>query len=144
MKATLHTDGGARGNPGPAGIGAVLKISSSSADKGEEQLLFKKYIGSNTNNQAEYMALLLGLEEAHKAGVTEIECYLDSELVVKQLKREYKVKDGGLAILFVKVWNKMNDFKKVSFHHIRREQNTLADKLVNEALDEHIKGKKLL
>jgi len=131
IKATLHTDGGARGNPGPAGIGAVLKI-------GEKELLFKKYIGSTTNNQAEYQALLLGMKEAKEAGVDELECYLDSELVVKQLKREYKVKDGGLAILFVKAWNQMNDFKKVSFHHVRREQNMLADKLVNEALDEHI------
>ena len=131
IKATLHTDGGARGNPGPAGIGAVLKI-------GEKELLFKKYIGSTTNNQAEYQALLLGMKEAKEAGVDELECYLDSELVVKQLKREYKVKDGGLAILFVKAWNQMNDFKKVSFHHVRREQNKLADKLVNEALDEHI------
>lgn len=142
MKAILHSDGGARGNPGPAGIGAVLKISASSADKGDKEFLFKKYIGSTTNNQAEYQALLLGMHEAALAGVTELECYLDSELVVKQLKREYKVKDGGLAILFVKVWNQMNDFKKVSFHHIRREQNKLADQLVNEALDEHIKGKK--
>lgn len=135
MKATLHTDGGARGNPGPAGIGAVLKI-------GEKEFLFKKYIGSTTNNQAEYQALMLGMHEAALAGVTELECYLDSELVVKQLRREYKVKNGELAILFVKVWNQMNDFKKVSFHHIRREQNALADKLANEAMDEHTKGKK--
>lgn len=131
-KATLHTDGGARGNPGPAGIGAVLKI-------GEKEKLFKRYIGETTNNQAEYQALLLGLREAKDAGVTELECYLDSELVVKQMKREYKVKDKDLAILFVKVWNQMNDFKKVSFHHVRREQNKLADQLANEAMDEHLK-----
>ncbi len=130
-RATLHSDGGARGNPGPAGIGAVLKI-------GDKEFLFKKYIGETTNNQAEYQALLLGLSEAKKAGVAELECYLDSELVVKQLNRQYKVKDGGLAILFVKVWNQLNDFKQVTFHHIRREQNKLADKLANEAMDEHI------
>lgn len=128
IKATLHTDGGARGNPGPAGIGAVLKI-------GEKESLFKRYIGETTNNQAEYQALLLGLREAKEAGATEVECYLDSELVVKQLKREYRVKDKDLAVLFVKVWNLMSEFKKVSFHHVRREQNKLADQLANEAMD---------
>jgi ribonuclease HI len=126
--AILHTDGGARGNPGPAGIGAVLKI-------GEKEHLYKKYIGEATNNQAEYRALLLGLEKAAEEGIGEIACYLDSELVVKQMRREYRVKDKDLAVLFVKVWNLMSKFKKVSFHHVRREQNKLADKLVNEAID---------
>ena len=129
-KATLHTDGGARGNPGPAGIGAVLKI-------GEKELLFKKYIGETTNNQAEYQALLLGLREAKQVGATEVECYLDSELVVKQMRREYKVKDKDLAVLFVRIWNLMSEFKKVTFHHIRREENKLADQLANEAMDAH-------
>ena len=137
IKATLHTDGGARGNPGPAGIGAVLKIfASAKAGEGEKELLFKKYIGETTNNQAEYRALLLGLEKAKLEGVAELECYLDSELVVKQLKREYRVKDKDLAVLFVKVWNLMPEFKKISFHHIRREQNKLADQLANEAMDD--------
>jgi len=132
MKAILHTDGGARGNPGPAGIGAVLKV-------GEKEHLFKRYIGEATNNQAEYQALLLGLEKTEEAGATEVECYLDSELVVKQLRREYKVKDKDLAVLFVRVWNLMSGFKKVSFHHVMREQNKLADQLVNEAIDEYLK-----
>lgn len=135
IKATLHTDGGARGNPGPAGIGAVLKIDNT-------EHLHKRFIGKATNNQAEYEALLMGLRAAADAGATEVECFLDSELVVKQLNREYKVKDGNLAVLFVKVWNLMNEFKKVSFHHIRREQNKLADQLANEAMDEHAKAKK--
>ena len=124
IKATLHTDGGARGNPGPAGIGVVLKV-------GAKEHLFKKYIGEATNNQAEYQALLLGLEKAKEEGVTEVECYLDSELVVKQLKRQYRVKDKDLAVLFVKIWNLMSGFKKVSFHHVMREQNKLAYQLVN-------------
>ncbi len=128
-KATLHSDGGARGNPGPAGIGAVLKI-------GEKEILMKKYIGETTNNQAEYRALLMGLEKAAEHKVTEIECYLDSELVVKQMKREYRVKDKDLAALFIKVWNLMGQFKKISFHQVRREQNKLADQLANEAMDE--------
>jgi len=128
MKAIIHTDGGARGNPGPAGIGAVVKI-------GDKQWELKKYIGETTNNQAEYRALILGLEKAGEHGATEVDCLLDSELVVKQMKREYKVKDKDLAVLFVKVWNLMSKFKKVTFKHIYREDNKLADKLVNEAID---------
>lgn len=129
---TLYTDGGARGNPGPAGIGAVLTI-------GEEQYLFKKYIGETTNNQAEYQALILGLEEAIKHGVKEIDCFLDSELVVKQLKREYKVKDKDLATQFVRVWNLMQQIGKVTFTHVPRAENKIADRLVNEVLDEKMK-----
>ena len=129
IKGTLHTDGGARGNPGPAGIGAVLVV-------GEDKKFYKKYIGETTNNQAEYRALLLGLEKAKEEGVTELECYLDSELVVKQLNREYKVKDKDLAMQFVKVWNLAQHFKSVKFIHIFREANKEADKMVNEAIDE--------
>ena len=131
-KATLHSDGGARGNPGPAGIGAVLRL-------GETEHLYKKFIGHATNNQAEYEALILGLSHAKEMGVTEVECYLDSVLVVKQMKREYRVKDKDLAILFVKVWNLMSAFKKVTFTHVRREQNKLADQLVNKVIDETLK-----
>lgn len=127
-KAILHTDGGARGNPGPAGIGAVLEI-------GGEKFFYKKYIGEATNNQAEYQALILGLEKAKDAEVEEVECLLDSELVVKQLNREYRVKDKDLAVLFVKVWNLAQGFKQVTFKHVFREQNKEADKLVNEAID---------
>ena len=132
MKAIIHSDGGARGNPGPAGIGAVVKI-------GEKEHLFKKYIGKTTNNQAEYQALILGLTHAKELGAIEADCFLDSELVVKQMRREYKVKDKDLAVQFVKVWNLMSEFKKVTFNHVRREQNKLADQLVNEAIDEHLK-----
>ncbi|MEI6288457.1 MAG: ribonuclease HI family protein [bacterium] len=128
-KATLHTDGGARGNPGPAGIGAVLNIDG-------EKKFYKKYIGETTNNQAEYQALILGLTKAEELGIQEIDCLLDSELVVKQLNRQYKVKDAGLAILFVKVWNLAQKFKSISFKHIYRENNKEADALVNQAIDE--------
>lgn len=130
MKAILHTDGGARGNPGPAGIGAVLKF-------GDKEHCYKRYIGEATNNQAEYRALILGLEKARELGASEVECRLDSELVVKQLNREYRVKDRDLAQLFVQVWNLSQGFKKAVFKHIFREQNKLADRLVNEAIDEH-------
>lgn len=127
-KATIHTDGGARGNPGPAGIGAVIKL-------GDKIHHHKKYIGEATNNQAEYQALILGLEKAKDLGVKEVDCLLDSELVVKQLNREYRVKDKELALLFVKVWNLAQQFEKITFKHIFREANKEADKLVNEAID---------
>lgn len=129
IKAILHTDGGARGNPGPAGIGVVLKV-------GDKEKKFKKYIGESTNNQAEYQALIFGLNEAIGDGADEVDCYLDSELVVKQLNNEYKVKNEGLAPLFIKVFNLKQQFKKIKFIHIFREDNEAADKLVNEAIDQ--------
>ncbi len=127
-KAIIHSDGGARGNPGPAGIGVVIEIEG-------KKKMFKQYIGEATNNQAEYKALLLGLEKAKEIGVKEVECLLDSELVVKQLKREYKVRDKELALLFIKVYNLAQTFEKITFKHIYREDNKEADKLVNEAID---------
>lgn len=130
MKTKLFTDGGARGNPGPAAIGGVLY-------QGEKEIAhFSQYIGETTNNQAEYKALLAGLELARKHQVTDLECFLDSELVVKQLKKEYKVKDAELAKLFVKVWNLSQEFSGISFTHVRRELNKEADRLVNLALDQ--------
>jgi len=131
MKTTLYTDGGARGNPGPAGIGAVLNIDGEKSE-------FKKYIGETTNNQAEYQALILGLEKAREAKVEEIDCFLDSELVVKQLNRQYKVKNPDIAKVFVKVWNLAQQFKKITFKHVFREDNKEADRLVNEAIDEKL------
>ncbi len=127
----LRTDGGARGNPGPAAIGVVLENESGKVVK-----KFGRYIGETTNNQAEYQALLAGLEAAKKLGATEVTCYLDSELVVKQLSRQYKVKDKGLAPLFVKVWNLAQSFASVTYSHVPREQNRRADALVNQALDD--------
>lgn len=130
MKLISFSDGGARGNPGPAGIGAVLYN-----EKNEllEELSF--YLGETTNNQAEYRALIMALEKAQVLGATEMECYLDSELVVKQLNREYKVKNQDLAPLFLKVHNISLAFKKISFHHVPREKNSVADGLANRAMD---------
>lgn len=130
MKITIYSDGGARGNPGPAGIGAVLKNKD-----GEVLAEISEYIGETTNNQAEYKAILAALEKAVKLGATELECFLDSELVVKQLNGEYRVKNKDLAPLFVKIYNLTHSFKKVEFKHVRREQNKEADKLANEAMD---------
>ncbi|MDO8571860.1 MAG: ribonuclease HI family protein [bacterium] len=128
-----YTDGGARGNPGPAGIGAVVVHKKSG-----KRYHFKRYIGVTTNNQAEYRALLLALEKVREMGGTEVECFMDSELVCKQLKREYRVKNPDLAPLFLKIWNLSTEFEKIRYTHIRREKNKEADALVNEALDEHI------
>jgi ribonuclease HI len=129
-KLKLFTDGGARGNPGPAGIGAVIFD-----EKGNVVAEISEYIGETTNNQAEYKALIAGLTKAKELGASELEVFLDSELVVKQLNREYRVKDKDLAPLFVQVYNTSLSFKKIIFKHIFREKNELADKLVNQALD---------
>jgi len=126
----IFTDGGARGNPGPAGIGAVILD-----EHGKVIKKISEYIGEATNNQAEYQALIAGLTKAKEMGTLELEVFLDSELVVKQLSREYRVKDKDLAPLFLSVYNISLGFKKIVFKHIRREKNELADKLVNQALD---------
>lgn len=129
-KLIIYTDGGARGNPGPAGIGAIAYDS-------EKNVVFEisEYIGETTNNQAEYRALLAAIEKAQELKVQEIEFFLDSELVVKQLNREYKVKNQDLAPLFVKIYNATMTFKKVEFKHVRREFNKEADRLANLAMD---------
>jgi ribonuclease HI len=97
-----------------------------------------EYIGRTTNNQAEYRALIRGLEKAKELGATEVRCHLDSELIVRQLNREYKVRDKDLAPLFVKAWNLAQGFKRVTFVHIPRSKNRRADALVNHALDRQV------
>ena len=140
QKLIIHTDGGARNNPGPAGIGITLTpVSPLPKGEGKERSdgvrEISEYIGETTNNQAEYKAVIRALEEAKKLGAEELEFYLDSELVVKQLKREYKVRDKDLAPLFIKVYNLSQGFKKVTFKHVIRERNKEADALVNRAID---------
>lgn len=131
--ATLFTDGGARGNPGPAGIGYVLRI----ADK--EAIFHGEYIGETTNNQAEYRALIAGMTRARAESVQELECFLDSELVVKQLNGQYKVKHPDLKPVVETVRSLKAHFSKVTFTAVRREKNKEADALVNGALDEQLK-----
>jgi ribonuclease HI len=128
MKAVVYTDGGARGNPGPAAIGVVLHL------EGKESVHIGEAIGDATNNIAEYRALLHALREAKSRGVTELECRLDSELVVKQLNREYKVRERHLAPLFVQVWNLAQGFRSIRFVAVPRSENREADHLVNKAL----------
>lgn len=135
-KLTTYTDGGARGNPGPAGIGVVIMEGERLVDS------FGRYIGETTNNQAEYRALIAALERASELGAKEVECKLDSELVVKQMRREYKVRDLGLQPLFLRAYNLSTGFGNISFTHIRRELNSAADAEVNKAIDCHLQGKK--
>lgn len=131
----IFTDGGARGNPGPAGIGAVLYNK-----KKEKVAEISKYLGVATNNQAEYKALIEALKKAKELGAKNIAAFLDSELVVKQLNREYKVKNKDLAPLFLEVYNLSLSFSKISFTHVYREDNKEADKLANKAMDELFLG----
>ena len=130
LKLIIHTDGGSRGNPGPAATGVYITNE-------KQEVVFEegRYLGRMTNNQAEYRALVDALGHAERLGASEVACFLDSELIVKQMKHEYKVKDAGLAELFLKVSNLLTKFKKYSFTHVRREFNKDADRLVNEALD---------
>lgn len=130
---TIHTDGGARGNPGPAGAAAVL------SQHGAVLAEVKQYLGDScTNNFAEYQGLLLGLAKAQALGLADesIEVRMDSELVVKQMRGEYKVKDAGLKVEFAKARELLQRFASVRFVHVPREENTDADRLVNETIDE--------
>lgn len=131
MKAVLHADGGARGNPGPAGIGVVLK-DESGAVIGE----IAQGIGRATNNVAEYKALIAGLELALARGVTQIEVYLDSELVVSQLRGEWKIKKDTLRSLAVEARRLLNRFDISSLSHVPRGMNEDADKLANQGMDQ--------
>jgi ribonuclease HI len=129
----IYTDGGARGNPGPAGIGVAIWDGNNLVGT------YSKYIGEATNNQAEYQAVIFGLEQAKRLRGHDLDFYLDSELVVSQLNRAFKIKDQLLGSLFVKAWNLMVGFKSVRFHHVPREQNRGADMLVNKAIDGYSK-----
>lgn len=126
----IWTDGGARGNPGPAGIGVVVKDNT-----GKTLAEISEYIGEATNNQAEYRALIAALHTAKSLGAEEIDVYLDSQLIVEQINRNYKVKDADLAKLFVEAWNVLQGFRKTHFSHVPRERNREADLLVNQAID---------
>jgi ribonuclease HI len=126
----IYTDGGSRGNPGPAGFGVVFYDA-------ERNIIseFDRYIGVATNNQAEYQAIVFALEKAAEAGAHSLSLFLDSELAVKQLNGEYKVKNKDLASLFLKIHNLKTKFSSVSFTHVRREHNKEADRLANQAMD---------
>jgi ribonuclease HI len=137
MKVCIHTDGGSRGNPGPAASGAVINAVSVD-EEGEVLARVSRYLGKTTNNQAEYMAIIIGLERAKMLGADEVEVVMDSELCVRQMNGEYKVKNPDIAKRFVEVHNLIQDFRKVTFRHVLREKNKEADALVNECIDSHL------
>ncbi|MDX6396953.1 MAG: ribonuclease / adenosylcobalamin/alpha-ribazole phosphatase [Gaiellaceae bacterium] len=130
MKAKLWTDGGARGNPGPAAFAYVLED-----ENGDVLAAHGEAIGVATNNVAEYSALIAGLEKAVELGVEELEVISDSELMVKQMRGEYKVKNEALRELSLRAATLARRLGRVAYTAVRREQNKLADQLVNEALD---------
>jgi ribonuclease HI len=130
QRLVVNVDGGARGNPGPAAIGVVV-----STPDGEVLEEHAERIGSATNNVAEYRALMLGLERALALGAREVELIGDSELVVRQVQGEYKVRDEVLWRLNKHVIRALAEFDSWSIRHVRREDNEAADRLVNEVLD---------
>ena len=130
MRARLSTDGGARGNPGPAAYGYVLE-----AEDGHVLDARGKAIGVATNNVAEYRGLVAGLTKAVELAVPEVEVVSDSELLVKQMRGEYRVKNRALQELVGQASRLADRLPRVRYTHVRRAENELADRLVNEALD---------
>ncbi len=144
-KIIIYTDGGSRGNPGQAAAGAVFYN-----EKGEKIGEFGKYLGDNlTNNEAEYMAAIFGLEKfkakfgKRLAKEAEVSLNSDSELLVKQITGKYKIENEKLQPLFLKLWNLLLDFKKVTVKAVSRNKNKEADRMVNETLDGEKKATKL-
>jgi ribonuclease HI len=132
MKLKVHTDGGSRGNPGPAAIGVVIETES------DGKMTFNKSIGNTTNNIAEYTALQAALDfmsEKYNTCEANVEFYLDSELIVKQMNKVYKVKDPTLKTMYEAIQVKLQNYATVAFTHVYREYNKEADALVNQALD---------
>ena len=130
MKATLYTDGGSRGNPGPAAAAYVLETEDGTVLEARGEV-----IGVATNNVAEYRALVAGLAKALERGVDEVEVVSDSELVVKQMNGEYRVKNAVLVELSLEAARLARQIGRVRYRSVRREENEIADRLVNEALD---------
>jgi ribonuclease HI len=130
VKVVVNVDGGSRGNPGPAAIAAVVQDAGGGVLEESAQP-----IGRATNNVAEYRALLLGIERAAALGASELELVGDSELIVRQVEGRYKVKDATMKELHAQVRRALAGFEDWSIRHVRRELNSEADRLVNEALD---------
>jgi ribonuclease HI len=131
MKATLYADGAARGNPGPAGAGAVLL-----GDDGAVLAEATKFLGVATNNVAEYTGLIIGLEAAKRLGVDELDVRMDSLLVVQQMRGLWRIKHPGLRPLALRAGALLAEFPRRTVAHVPREQNGLADALSNRAIDE--------
>lgn len=130
-KVRVYSDGAARGNPGPAGAGAVVL-----GESGKVLAAIGRYLGVQTNNVAEYEGLLLGLRHALKHEATELEVLADSQLLIRQLAGVYRVRNAGLMPLYEEAKRLLRQFKKVELRHIPREQNSAADEMSNRAIDE--------
>lgn len=130
----IRVDGASRGNPGQAGAGAVIRDP-----KGNVARELRKYLGVMTNNMAEYSALVMALAEAKAMGVSEVEVFADSELMVKQITGKYKVKSADLKPLYDEAYSLLKGFRRYKIVHVYREENSLADKLANEAIDRRAK-----
>ena len=131
LRVQVHVDGGARGNPGPAGAGVCIV----DADGGRVLYRGGIFLGHATNNVAEYRGMLHGLETAATLGADEVELIADSQLIVRQMTGQYRVRNPGLKPLYEAARELAGKFGKCSFRHVRREQNTQADRLVNMAID---------
>jgi|APLak6261679142_1056127.scaffolds.fasta_scaffold00098_13 ribonuclease HI len=133
LRLRLYSDGAARGNPGPAGAGAVLvEPSGQVVDK------LGKFLGHQTNNYAEYMGLLMGLKRARELGVREVEVFADSELMIRQLGGRYQVKSPSLRPLYEEALKVLNEFERVKLVHVPREMNRAADEMSNRAIEERM------
>jgi len=128
-RAVLRSDGGARGNPGPAGAGFVIEVDGEIVCRGG------RYLGIATNNVAEYEAMIWGLENVRELGHRSVSVFADSELLVKQVNGQYKVKNAGLKPLFLRVLALLRAFESFEVCHVRREDNCAADAMANEAMD---------
>lgn len=132
-KIVMYSDGGSRGNPGPSALGVYIET----LDK-----QFGEFLGIKTNNEAEYLAIVAGLKKIKavvgkaRAKNTEVECRMDSELAVRQLTHQYKVEKEHIQKLCFLVWNLTHDFARVTFVHVPREKNTIADAMANQDMDE--------
>lgn len=131
-KIVMYSDGGSRGNPGPAALGVYIETIGKR---------YGEFLGTKTNNEAEYAAIIFGLKKIKsllgkaKAKRIRVECRMDSELACRQLNHEYKIENEKLQLLFLEIWNLTLDFSEVIFVHVRRELNTVADAAANEAMD---------
>jgi ribonuclease HI len=132
---SLYTDGASRGNPGPSGAGAILLDG-----EGRRLLELNRFLGTATNNEAEYHGLIAGLKAAEDLGVARLRIFLDSELVVKQLRGEYRVRNARLQVLFKEVASRLQRLTSYAIIHVRRELNQEADRLANEAVDRGLGG----
>ena len=137
MFLRIYTDGGSRGNPGPAASGAVLKELDENGNERELERV-GKFLGETTNNQAEYTAIIIGLKRAKELGAEIVEVVMDSELAARQLNGEYKVKNREIAERFLEIHHLRPAFRRVTFRHVKRAFNKEADSVVNEVLDKEL------